>query len=298
MLHIEPQTAGPRRPVMRWLGGKWVLAPRIIAKFPPHRIYTEPFCGAASVLMRKPRSYAEVINDVDSDVCNLFSVLRDETESKRLIELLHLTPFAREEFELAYEPSEDRIEQVRRMVVRSYLGFGSESANVEARTGFRANSNRSGTTPAHDWANYPEALPAIVERLRGVIIENRPAVSILRAHDSEETLHYLDPPYMPETRSPKSRKGAGGYHRYRHEMEVSDHEELLDAILELKGMIVISGYASALYDGRLGDWERIEMDALADGARPRKEVLWLSPSASSAARRHAAGPLFNLEAVA
>ena len=67
----------PWRPALRYHGGKWRLAPWIIGHFPAHKIYCEPFCGAASVLLRKPRSRIEIINDLDSEVTNLFQILRD-----------------------------------------------------------------------------------------------------------------------------------------------------------------------------------------------------------------------------
>lgn len=193
----------PTRPVLRWHGGKWKLAPWVMQFFPDHRIYVEPFGGAGSMLMRKERVYAEIYNDLDDVVVNLFRVLRDDTKAARLIEALRLTPFARAEFTEALEAAEDDVERARHLVVRSYMGFGSNAhssspvadktafktytrpgdQDAYRSTGFRANSNRSGTTPAHDWANYPDALPAIVDRLRGVIVEQRPAIDVMKQHD-------------------------------------------------------------------------------------------------------------------
>ncbi len=86
----------PTRPLLRWLGGKWRLAPWIIQHLPPHRIYIEPFGGAASVLLRKPRAHAEVWGDLDGGLVNLFAVLRS-TRAEELISAVTLTPFARAE---------------------------------------------------------------------------------------------------------------------------------------------------------------------------------------------------------
>lgn len=277
------------RPVLRWHGGKWKLAPWILAHFPPHRVYVEPFGGAASVLMRKERSYAEVYNDLDCEVVNLFRLLRDERAAAQLTELLRLTPFSRDEFEESYADTDDQVERARRMVVRSFMGFGSDGVNSEWRTGFRANSNRSGTTPAHDWKNYAEVLTFAVERLRGVIVENRDAREVMSAHDGPNTLHYVDPPYVHSTRSQKSRrKGNGGVAAYRHEMTDANHAELLDYLKTLAGAVVVSGYPHPLYDQVLAGWHRTEAHALADGARARTEVLWINAAAEAAM----CGPLF------
>lgn len=274
----------PRRPVLRWHGGKWKLAPFIIQNLPPHRIYVEAFGGAASVLLRKSRSYAEIYNDLDGNVVNLFEVLRSDL-AEELIRRLELTPYSRDEFESAYQSSDDPVEEARRLVVRSFMGFGSDGFNRNVRTGFRAASNRSGTTPAHDWVNYPENLRAIVKRLQGVVIERRPAAEVFCQHDGPETLHYLDPPYMPETRSNKSRKSGERYHAYAHEMTEVDHRDLLAQIQSLQGAVVISGYPTDLYDNALAGWHRIECKALADGAQKRTEVLWLNPTAISRLER-------------
>lgn len=261
-----------RRPILRWHGGKWKLAPWILQHLPTHRVYVEPFGGAASVLLRKPRSYAEVYNDLDGELVNLFRVVRDRGNELR--NALELTPFAREEFDLSYDPCSDPLEQARRTVVRSFMGFGTNMSKptvtgATMRTGFRSNSKRSGTTPAQDWRNYPGLLPDIVERLRGVVIENRDAFEVMQAHDTEQTLHYVDPPYVAGTRD------AG--QDYRHELTDSDHLRLAKLLHSLRGAVVLSGYDSALYREMYADWRRVERAAHADGARERVEVLWLSP---------------------
>jgi DNA adenine methylase len=271
------------RPVVRWFGGKWKLAPWVIAHFPAHRIYVEPYGGGGSVLLRKERSYAEVYNDLDGGIVNLFRVLRDDALAARLVEQLRLTPFSRTELTGAYEASEDPVERARRLIVLCFQGHGG-NAHSNIPTGFRANSNKSGTTPAHDWVNYPEALPFAIERLRGVVVENRPAVEIMAQHDTADTLHYLDPPYVHDTRA------RGRKRDYNHEMTDADHATMLDGVQQLAGMVVLSGYPHPLYDAALAGWRRVERTGpLADGARERTEVLWINPAAAA---RLEAGPLF------
>ena len=269
----------PRRPALRWHGGKWLLAPWIIDHLPAHRVYVESYGGAASVMLRKPRAYAEIYNDLDAQVVRFFRVIQNQRKLARLNRLLRVTPFARAEFELAYELSGDEVEEARRLVVRSFMGFGSDGHNRAQKTGFRANSNRSGSTPAHDWQNYPDNLAALAERMMGVIIEQRPAIDVMLQHDGADTLHYVDPPYLPETRSTASRRGGGQYHAYAHELSNDDHDTLLLALHGLQGMVVLSGYQSEKYEGALGNWRRIERVAFADGARARTEILWLNPRA-------------------
>lgn len=263
---MSDDAIAPSRPVLRWHGGKWLLAPWIIANMPAHRVYVEPFGGAASVLIRKPRSYAEIYNDLDDDVVNLFRVLRSP-RADELIRLLRLTPFAATEFFDAYQAAACDVERARRLIVRSFQGFGSNG--VHKKTGFRSNSNRSGTTPARDWANYPEAMAAIVERLQGVCVMHRDAAEVMAAHDGPDALHYVDTPYLFGTRT-------DGQADYAHELTDGQHADLLAFLRTLKGRVMLSGYPSPIYDEALPGWTRIERKALADGAAERTEVLWMN----------------------
>ncbi len=250
-----------------------MLAPWIIEHFPQHRTYVEPFGGAASVLLRKPRSFAEVYNDLDGEVVNLFRVLRNPAQARELMRLITLTPFSREEFEESYITASDPIEQARRTLYRSAAGFSSAGSG-EYRTGFRNSTTRKGTTPAGDWQNMPSVLEAVIERLRGVVIENRPAENIIATFDGPDTLFYLDPPYTFGTRNERH---AGKV--YQHEMTDDDHRRLANALRNVKGSVIISGYACDLYDHELfADWQRTERQTHGESARDRTEVLWLSPN--------------------
>lgn len=268
------------RPVVRYLGGKWRLAQWIIEHFPPHRTYTEAFGGAASVLMQKPRSYAEIYNDLDDEIVNVFQVLRNCDDAAELCRLLELTPFARAEFDETYEgrgACDDRLERARRTIARAKMGYGSDSHNARRKSGFRASANRTGTLPSHDWRNYPKEIPGFVDRLQGVVIEHRDALDIIRYYDKADTLHYVDPPYVAKTR--------GRSQRYRFEMSDQGHRELAALLHACSGMVVLSGYyldangnvVNSLYDELYGDWIRVDRNTFADGALPKVESLWLSP---------------------
>lgn len=271
----------PTRPALRYHGGKWRLAPWIISHFPPHRIYVEPFGGAGSVLIRKPATYTEVFNDLDDRLVNVFRVLRDPAKSAELARLLDLTPFARAEFDAAYgdEPTND-VEAARRVVVMSFMGFGSDSIGRGYRTGFRAKSNRLNTTPAHDWSSFPPQVRRFHERLRAVVIEHQGAAEVMLRHDEPRTLHYVDPPYVHDTRT-----ASVGRHGYRHELTDDQHRELASVLLGLRGMVALSGYSCPLYDELYGSWLRMDVHAMADGARDRIECLWLNPACASAQRQ-------------
>lgn len=268
-----------KHPAIRYHGGKFRLASWIIPQMPEHVCYVEPFGGAAGVLLQKPRSYAEVYNDLDGEVVNLFRVLRDAEMNQRLQDACMLTPYSRDEFCAAREAIDEPIERARRMVVRASMGFGS-AAGIGGNSGFRSDSKRKYATAAHLWERYPENLAAVCQRLQGVIIENKDALAVMRAHDAETTLHYIDPPYIPATR-------VQGNRYYCHEMTVEGHEQLLAVARTMTGMVMISGYDSEVYNDMLVGWMKTEKSSRISagrGTKVRTECLWLNPASRQAER--------------
>jgi DNA adenine methylase len=259
------------RPVLRYPGGKYKMAKWIISHFPHHTLYVEPYGGAGSVLMRKPRSQGEVLNDLDGDVVNVFRVLRDPVQAKELERVARLTPFAYEEYKNAYGQCDDLVERARRTIFRSFASIGSDGVSRRI-SGFRGLKNyQTGVTAAQEWARWPDAIPAFVDRLKFVLIEQRPALHLLQLYDRFETLFYIDPPYVMSTRSKDSVL-------YANEMSDEDHISLANILHQVKGRVVLSGYSSALYDSLYSDWQVIKRSATAQNGKGRVECLWLSPN--------------------
>lgn len=103
--------------------------------------------------------------------------------------------------------------------------------------------------------------------MRGVQIENMPAIELIKRFNYEKVLIYCDPPYMLATRNGK---------QYRCEMDDKAHEELLKILLQHKGPVLISGYDSELYRDMLGKWERRETTVYSQVCSKKKEVLWMN----------------------
>lgn len=209
-----------RRAVLRYFGGKWAIAPWVLAHLPPHRIYVEPFGGAASVLLRKQRSEIEVYNDLDGEIVSLFRVLQDPVTCAGLVRRLRRTPYARAEFERAFDPTDDPVIRAQRTIVRAYQSFHHGSVFDCKKRSFADARHRTGTGKgkAGEWVTYPRGLVAVRQRLQGVVIECRDALAVIKAQDTPQTLFFVDPPYLPATRSDTG---------YRHELTTQRHAELL-----------------------------------------------------------------------
>ncbi len=263
------------RPALRYFGGKWRIAPWIIGNLPPHDCYVEPFCGAASVLLRKPPSRIEVINDLDGEIVNFFRVLRERPDE--LVRLIGLTPFSRSEYALAYEPcaASDVLERARRLYVRSWQGRGGGRTQWRSGWRFIKTWNR-GTNYSTDWDRV-DHLYAIAKRLKHPQIECSDWRVVIRRYDAPGTLFFCDPPYLPDVRSERWRTKA-----YQCEMGADDHADLVAVLSGIRGMAALCGYASPLYEERLAGWRMLTIKSLTDAGKPAAECLWLSPAAANA----------------
>jgi DNA adenine methylase len=264
-------TDAPRRPTWRHHGGKFRIREAVCEHMPKHTLYCELFGGAGSVLLAKQKSKIEIYNDLEFNAVNVFRVLRDPEKSIALKEALESTLYARSEFDNCFPIDEgDDVERARRYITMSLQSIGAKG--MTERSGWRSATSNCNGSPAYSWRTYPRHIVSFFERLREVVIESRPALQLIDTYDAVDTLFYADPPYMLGTR-------AQGYRKvYENEMSDDDHAQLIAKLKTLKGMVLLSGYRSELYDLELRDWKRVDIAARAQTNAPRTECLWISPN--------------------
>lgn len=256
-------------PPVRYYGGKWRIAPWVISQFPKHDCYCEPFAGGASVLLRKPPSQFEVLNDINGDVVNFFRVLREYPA--QLINAIRYTPVSRLEHRLAHHRRDEDtpVERARKFYVRSRQSFGSGEGRYNTGWRYQRNSSK-GTSVVREWQNV-RSLWAASDRLLDVQIECDDAIKTVTRFDAQGTLFYVDPPYPMSTRHSNAP-------RYWQEMTDADHVALAEALHEVEGMVIISSYPSPLYRDLYAGWRMVTKRTRTNGNNYRQECMWISPS--------------------
>lgn len=259
-----------------YFGSKNKIALKICKKLPPHNCWVEAFCGSAALTLAKDPSPIEVINDIDEEIINFFEQLRKN--QKKLAEQIALTPYASKELEKARKKSKNNIsdlERARRFLVQSMMAingvFGEERGGFSHSDSYARNGKEARVSR---WYNLPERLQDVVERLRGVRIENKDAIKLLKSYiNRPATLVYLDPPYIGDRTN-----------GYNNDANCTDfHTKLLKMANTAKCMVFISGYQSELYDSILTPyrgWKKKQIKTTTKdstgNSHKRTEVLWMN----------------------
>lgn len=231
------------KPPFSYMGAKTRLTPELLQMLGPHRCYTETFGGSFALLFAKAPAAVEVANDLDDNLLTFWRVLRDDPEA--LVDACRLTPHSRAEHRLEPSEGETDLERARRVWVRFTQGFMPTMEN-------------------RGWQGVPlsptsrrilrrcESLGHLAYRLRHVTLENRPATQVIQQWDSPSTVHYVDPPYVMDTRTAEHAEV------YVNEMTDDDHRELAKVLHGCAGRVVLSGYPGALYDELYADWDTFD----------------------------------------
>ncbi len=224
------------------VGGKGQRAKRIIKYFPAHKIYVEPYCGGASVFFAKEPVAIEVLNDLDHTLIDFFKVLREPALRKILLDALRLTPYARADYQEAYNWREEPelVERMRKWYIVNRQAVGGIYGAGWSLSNSPDTVRRGVAMHISAWLSAIDGLPEAAARLLTTQLECRPAIECFSLYDSASTLFYCDPPYIHETRKDIS--------LYKYEMSLEEHEQLVQCLLKIKGSAVLSGYKHPIYD--------------------------------------------------
>jgi len=254
-------------PLLRYFGGKYRDAAKIISHFPPHSAYCEPFCGGASVLLQKPPVPVEIINDLSDDVVNFFQVFRDRYQE--FLWQIENTPYSRTVWKKAFEPTTEPLQRAVNFYIRSWQTHGG-GTSVTKNGGWSLIHQSNSRNVVETW-NRTNHLEQVRDRLKLVQIECGDALKLIRrVGENPDLLLYCDPPYIADSRVSKN--------IYDHEMSIHQHQELLSTLQSVDAMVILSGYGSEVYERSLSDWRCIKWDAKTNGSRTGVECLWLSPN--------------------
>lgn len=264
---------------INWYGGKYFMRKTILDFFPEHKVYIEGFGGAGHIILNKKPSKIDVYNDINEGLYLFFKLLRDDETRDKLIAKIQLTPYSRKEF---YECRDnwsnqtDDLEKARMFYIKTMQSFSaigkawSYSTTMSCRGMSQSVSKFLG--------NVDENMLNAINRLREIQVENLDIIELIDKYDSTDSLFYLDPPYIAETRVCTD--------VYDKEMPLEKHEELIDKILKIKGKVILSGYDNSVYD-RLTEngWQKINVGEYKIRCKKsndvkknqaREEYLWMN----------------------
>lgn len=214
-----------------YVGSKSSVARWLVSKFPPHKTYVEVFGGGASVLYTKPPNPTEVYNDKDEHLVHLIETIRDEPGEMDFF--LEDADYTGEQYDTwtrhwyeGWRPDND----AERAAVLFFGRFAQVRAKYGEKSGFAFPHNNPDNKAEYNEAR--DRLSEFSDRLDGVQTENLDFEDVLAKYDSEDTLFYIDPPYV-------------GKEEYHGDI---DHERLVDSLTNLEGDFILS-YGETPPDG-------------------------------------------------
>jgi DNA adenine methylase len=229
-----------------YYGGKQKLAETIIRLIPPHKVYVEPFAGGLAVFFAKSKSETEIINDINSEIVNMYEVMKNDFY--KLKEKVDATLYSRALLERAgniYE-NRDRFDKIDRawavwlIVNMSYGGLLSASFIHSSK----ANRPKKLANKIENFTDH------ISSRLHNAYIECCEALPLIKKTDAPETFFYIDPPYIGADQ--------GHYKGY----SAGDFQRLLDILTGLSGKFILSSYPGDILNkyASKNNWSRISLD--------------------------------------
>lgn len=205
------------KPPISRMGGKSKLRKHIIERIPKHVCYVEVFLGAGWVYFGKETSNTEVINDIDSELVNLFKMIKHHEEE--VSRLLEYEIYSRDSFEDYLNQKPEHLTEIQRAVRFLHIigcSFGAKGKHF----GY-------GATKKPTQKIFNEDLKSIRERLKNTYVENLNFKTLIEKYDREGTFFFCDPPYW---------KTSG----YDNPFTWENHLELKNTLSNIKGRFLLT----------------------------------------------------------
>ncbi|EEC7603349.1 DNA adenine methylase [Escherichia coli] len=208
------------KPFLPWLGGKCRLAKHILPLFPEHTLYVEPFCGGAALFFMKKPSCAEIINDINSDIVNLYRVVKyHQEEFSRQFQWMLAS---REMWNEVINQHTEYMTDIQRAVRFFFIQKCAYGGRAYSRA-FGVKTHRPQIIPG----NTEQLLQEARDRLARATIEHLDWEVCIARYDRPTTLFYCDPPYWLD----------GGY---GIDFSFCNYERMAELARTIKGKMIIS----------------------------------------------------------
>lgn len=258
-----------------YFGGKFTYLDDLYQHFPVDFVHlVDLFAGSFSVSLNYKGNVIKTANEINQEVTNFFTVLRDQPEE--LLHRLHLTPVSNAEYNACWDITGDPIERARRFYVRcrqSFYGLGSQRKNKGWHMA-KSQLNSKGGEAVSKWRNALIKLYEVAEIIRDTFqILNLDYKAAIDKVDAKGVFIYADPPYPLSCR--KSQKD------YRFEFSDDNHVELINKLNTVKSRAMISSYENDLYNDLLTPatgWTKVRLTPKENNIRTGKvqECIWFN----------------------
>jgi DNA adenine methylase len=227
---------------LKWHGGKFYLAADFHRLAPPHIHRTHAYAGGLGEFWNWPHDgVSEVVNDIDGALTNFWRVLQGEDTFNRFMRIVQAMPFSQVEWQdsLIIDPTAEPVQRAVHFFVRVRQSMSGRKDCFAPIS--RNRVRRAMNEQASAWLSAVDGLPMVHHRLKRVVILNMPAIDVIQSQDGRTTLHYVDAPYVLDTRVTVGEYGP-------FEMTDDQHRELIRVLLSCEGKVMVSMYHHPIYD--------------------------------------------------
>jgi DNA adenine methylase len=251
-------------------GGKGNFLKQILQYAPAnYSSFIEPFAGSAVVALNiKQEKCSIIINDLNKNIYSFFKVLSDPIlfpKFKEKIDLIlyHETLF-RESLEELKDPDLNIVDRCYHFFIANRMSYSGNMGSF----GINPCSRRGMSKSCSDLLSTIDRLPSLHQQLQQFVITGRNGIKLIEQYSNPDYFIYADPPYHHSTRTST---------RYPVDMDDKQHEELVEAMINCKSSILLSGYKNELYEKRLVDenkWTRIDIEVhtVTGGNKPKDKI--------------------------